>query len=41
MSNDEAEALMEDLERKWDSKHRGDFIHKMERKFRSRHSEPL
>jgi len=41
MSNDEAEALMEDLERKWDAKHRGDFIHKMERKFRSRNAKPL
>jgi hypothetical protein len=32
MSNDEAEALMEQFE-KWDAKHaKQDFIHKMERK---------
>jgi hypothetical protein len=32
MSSEEAEHLMEELERKWDSKHKYDFIHKMERK---------
>lgn len=32
MSNDEAEALMDDFE-KWDAKHaKQDFIHRMERK---------
>jgi hypothetical protein len=34
MSNEEAEALMENIEKKWNSKHRDDFIHRMERKFR-------
>jgi len=32
MSNEEAEALMENIERKWDSKHKYDFLHRMERK---------
>jgi len=32
MSQDEAEALMENFERKWDAKHKYDFIHRMERK---------
>jgi hypothetical protein len=36
MSNDEADALEEELKRKWDSRHRTDFFHKMERKFRRR-----
>lgn len=41
MSNDEAEALEEELKRKWDSRHRSDFFHKMERKFRSRQADVL
>lgn len=32
MSIDEADALTENFERKWDSKHRNDFMHRMERK---------
>jgi hypothetical protein len=32
MSNEEADALTETFERKWDSKHKNDFIHRMERK---------
>lgn len=32
MSYDEADALMEDFERKWTSKHKHDFLHRMERK---------
>jgi hypothetical protein len=32
MSNDEAEALIESIERKWKSKHKRDFIDRMERK---------
>ena len=36
MSSDEAEALMEELERKWDSKHKREFLYKMERKLNRR-----
>ena len=32
MSSEEAEALTENLERKWNSKHRSDFMHRMEKK---------
>ena len=32
MSNDEAEEITEALERKWNSKHKYDFLNRMERK---------
>lgn len=32
MSNEEAEEIMEELEQKWNVKHKHDFINKMERK---------
>jgi hypothetical protein len=39
MSSDEADALMEQFE-KWDAKHaKQDFIHRMERKFRTKVSD--
>lgn len=32
MSNEEAEELMDDFEKKWDAKQKRDFIYRMERK---------
>lgn len=36
MSNEEAEALTEDLEQKWRSRQKRDFINRMERKLNRR-----
>ncbi|HVV66477.1 MAG TPA: hypothetical protein VHB72_00180 [Candidatus Saccharimonadales bacterium] len=32
MSNEEAEALMDALEKKWNAKHQRDFLNRMQRK---------
>jgi hypothetical protein len=38
MSDDEAEAMMDELERKWDSQRRRNFLSQMEKKHFGRHS---